>query len=299
MSWAARLYSTGAAAQPRSRAPRPRACARFAAVKPSTQTPGAGGPDRTGADRVAALFDRESGGYDDAHEGPRAPLLHARMAAVLEALGPGGGTVLDAGMGPGRLCAELDARGWQVSGVDISAQMVALAARRLPHARARLLQGSITELPFPGESFDAVTATGVLEYVTEPAAAVAELMRVLAPGGVAAVSIPNPDSLRERWTRSVLYPATRAAKRSLPGFARPAPHRKPPAIRLPVLAGMLREAGAASISVRHACVEVVPPPLDLAAPRVARRLSQGLEPPRTRAARALATQVVVAARKPR
>ena len=258
--------------------------------------------DDTGHDaraaEVAALFDTESEGYDEAHDGPRAYRLRARMSAVLEALGPGPGEVLDAGMGPGRLCAELEARGWTASGVDISERMVALAARRLPAARDRLHQASITELPFPGEHFDAVAATGVLEYLSDPAAGIAELVRVLAPGGTVVVSIPNAASVRERWTTRVFYPALRATKRALPGALRPPPSRKPPAVRAASLVKMLEAAGATSVTVRHACVQILPPPIDLVAPRLERRLSQRFESSRGRASAALATQLIMAARKP-
>ena len=250
-----------------------------------------------GAD-VAALFDAESEGYDEAHEGPRAHLLYRRIEAVLEMVGPGPGNALDAGMGPGRLCAELEARGWTASGLDISERMVELAARRLPAARERMHQGSITQLPFKDESFDAVAATGVLEYLGDPAAGIAELVRVLAPGGILVVSIPNSVSLRERWTAGVLYPALRAAKRALPRSLRPPPHRKPPPLRADAVAGMIRMAGASPEQERFACVEVLPTPLDSAMPQLARWLSRRLEPSPAPLARALATQVILAAHKP-
>ena len=66
-------------------------------------------------------------------------------------------------------------------GVDASAEMVALARERLPDARDRLAQGSVEELPFEDASFDAVAATGVLEYADVPRA-LGELARVLRPG---------------------------------------------------------------------------------------------------------------------
>ena len=249
------------------------------------------------SDRVAALFDRESQGYDDAHVGPRARLLYARMDVVLEVLGPGPGSVLDAGMGPGRLCAELEGRGWTAYGVDISERMVALAVERMPHAHERLQQGTITALPFPDGSFQAVAATGVLEYLADPAEGIRELIRVLAGGGVAVISIPNPRSLRERWTGRLLYPALRVAKRRLPCLARPAPHSKPAAASVAELLAMLRQAGGDPFAVRHTCVEVLPPPLDIAAPRLSARLAERLEAAPGRVVRGLASQVVVAARK--
>ena len=70
-----------------------------------------------------------------------------------------------------------------MSGVDLSPAMVAAARRRLPELADRLVEGPIEQLPFDTESFDAVAATGVLEYATRDLpGAVAELARVLRPG---------------------------------------------------------------------------------------------------------------------
>ena len=253
----------------------------------------------SGADDVASLFDKESEGYDSAHEGPRAHLMRARMEVVLKALGPGPGNVLDAGMGPGRLLAELARRDWTVSGVDISERMVALAAARLPDARGRLVQGSITELPFEDASFDAVAATGVIEYLDDPAAGIGELLRVLRPGGLAVVSMPNLSSVKARWTGLVWYPSVRAAKRALPALAsRPAPYAKPGLMRVPELVQTIKTAGASPVSIRHTGVTLLPAPFDLAAPGLSRRLARRLEDAPGRAAKVLAAQVVVVARKP-
>ena len=52
------------------------------------------------------------------------------------------------GMGTGRLCAVLDRRGWRVSGIDLSPEMVAAARRRLPQLAERLVEGPIEQLPF-------------------------------------------------------------------------------------------------------------------------------------------------------
>lgn len=251
-----------------------------------------------GADQVAALFDTESDCYDDAHEGPRADGLRARMAAVVDAVGPGPGDVLDAGMGPGRLLAELARLEWTVSGLDISERMVALAVARLPQARERLLKGSITELPFEDASFDAVTATGVIEYLKDPAAGVGELLRVLRPGGLVVVSMPNLSSIKARWSE-LWYPSVRAVKRSAPGLtARPAPFAKPGLMRLPDFVQLITTAGAAAVTVRHVGVKLLPPPFDLAAPVLQRRLAARLGTAPGRRGSALATQVMVTARKP-
>jgi ubiquinone/menaquinone biosynthesis C-methylase UbiE len=169
-------------------------------------------------DTAADRYDRH---YD--HRTRAGRLLRQRLAATVELLGAPAGDVLDVGMGAGRLCVELDRAGWRVSGVDLSPAMVAAARKRLPHIADRLVEGPIEDLPFADASFDAVTATGVLEYATRDLpGAVAELARVLRPGGIAVVSFPRQQSPGLRWRSKVLYPLVRAVKRVVP-FGRPAP----------------------------------------------------------------------------
>src|SRR5690242_2504292 len=139
-------------------------------------------------------------------------MLRTRMAAVLRRSGDGPGAALDAGMGPGRQWVALAARGWTVSGVDASEEMVDAARARLPEAHDRLLVAPIEALPFADDSFDLVTATGVLEYAAVPAA-LAEIARVLRPGGRAVVSYPNPRAVFGMWKTRAWYPAVRAGKR--------------------------------------------------------------------------------------
>src|SRR5262249_50103208 len=136
----------------------------------------------------------------------------ARMDATLRNVGSGPGHALDAGMGPGRLCEELGRRGWTVWGVDASASMVELARERLPNARERLVVGAIERLPFDDAMFDCVTASGVLEYADIPAA-LAELGRVLRPGGIGVVSYPHSRALYRAWKAWLYYPAVRFGRR--------------------------------------------------------------------------------------
>lgn len=249
----------------------------------------------TSAARVASLFDQESAGYDDAHEGPQGHALRTRIAAVLEAVGPGPGDALDAGMGPGRLVAELAECGWRVSGIDISASMVELARRRVPSARERLSVGSIDALPFADRSFDRVAAIGVVEYLDDPAAGLAELVRVLRPDGLLVISMPNLASLRSRWSHDVWYPAVRLAKRRMPGFRRPAPYAKSGLLGVEALAAATRAAGAEPVSIRHLVPTVLPRPLGAAAPALDRWLAARTGGESSRAARALSAQILITA----
>jgi demethylmenaquinone methyltransferase / 2-methoxy-6-polyprenyl-1,4-benzoquinol methylase len=95
-------------------------------------------------------------------------------------------TVLDVATGTGAVARELLARkGCAVVGLDQSPEMLAEARRRLP-ADVQLMEGNAESLPFPDASFDALTFTYLLRYVSDPAATLRELARVVRPGGTVA-----------------------------------------------------------------------------------------------------------------
>lgn len=243
-----------------------------------------------------SFWDSEAGGYDAAHdraEAIRNPLW-IRMNVVLRLLGPRPGSVIDCGMGPGRLLVELAQRGWSVAGVDLSGEMVELARSRLPQSVDRLRHGSIESLPFPAESFDAAVATGVLEYVEDLPRALSEVARVLCPGGIFIVGAPNTRALRTIWRHRVVYAAVRAAK-ALVRFGKPVPLTRPGLVSPSRLRSLLAAAGFEVEQVEHlvlapAALHALAPPL---APRLARRLGRNAS-----LGALLGGQLVAAARKP-
>lgn len=96
--------------------------------------------------------------------------------------------VLDCGVGTGGFSLAL-AEAWGqpvvLTAVDISPAMLAAADARLRRAEitARIVQAGVGALPFFDASFDLVIAAHVLEHLPEPVAALAEIRRVLRPGG--------------------------------------------------------------------------------------------------------------------
>jgi 2-polyprenyl-6-hydroxyphenyl methylase/3-demethylubiquinone-9 3-methyltransferase len=60
---------------------------------------------------------------------------------------------------------------------------------------------TIERLPYSAESFDGVLCSSVLEYLPEPDAALREIVRVLKPGGLVLVSVPNAASRARKWIR--------------------------------------------------------------------------------------------------
>src|ERR671934_1329841 len=125
--------------------------------------------------------------------------------------GPGD-TVLDVATGTGAVAAELiRQKGCSVVGLDQSGEMLAEARVRLG-PDVRLVEGTAERLPFEDESFDALSFTYLLRYVSDPAATLAELARVVRAGGtVAALEFAIPRGvwrpLWELYVRAVL-PAT-------------------------------------------------------------------------------------------
>jgi SAM-dependent methyltransferase len=100
--------------------------------------------------------------------------------------------ILDAGCGSGPLFAALRDRGAIVTGIDASARMLELARRRLgPDADLRVADLA-SPLLFPDGAFDDVIASLVLHYLEDWGPTLAELRRVLRPGGRLIVSVEHP-----------------------------------------------------------------------------------------------------------
>jgi SAM-dependent methyltransferase len=95
-----------------------------------------------------------------------------------------GQRVLDVGAGTGALTSELASRGVDAAAADPSPPFVAALERRLPAVDVRAAPAE--ELPWPDESFDAALAQLVLTFMNDAPTGVAEMRRVVRPGGVVA-----------------------------------------------------------------------------------------------------------------
>ncbi|NCO41281.1 MAG: hypothetical protein COZ06_15655 [Armatimonadetes bacterium CG_4_10_14_3_um_filter_66_18] len=98
------------------------------------------------------------------------------------------GRLLDVGCSLGFFLEAAREAGYDVTGVDVSRSAVAFARERL-HLDARACP--LEEAGFPAEHFDVVTLWDVLEHLPEPRAALDEAHRILRPGGLLVIRLPN------------------------------------------------------------------------------------------------------------
>lgn len=102
--------------------------------------------------------------------------------------------VLDAGCGAGGLLDAIKQRGHNVAGMDISREMLSQASRSAgnPDPKNTLfIQADLESVSFRDSSFDAVICVGVLQYLQDDKKGLQELTRILKPGGLAVITLPN------------------------------------------------------------------------------------------------------------
>ena len=113
--------------------------------------------------------------------------------AILDLAGEvAGRRILDVGCASGAVLEALHDRGATVTGIDSSAEMVRLARHRLGDGADLHLADVGSPLPCPDGAFDDVIASLVLHYLEDWTAPLAELRRVLAPGGRLIVAVNHP-----------------------------------------------------------------------------------------------------------
>jgi ubiquinone/menaquinone biosynthesis C-methylase UbiE len=124
-----------------------------------------------------------------------------------------GARLLDVGCGTGRHLLELSKYPGVLVGLDFAQEdlrvtryMFGLTRHERPVvATVHLVQGAGERMPFPDGWFDQVVCTETLEHVPDDRAVLCELMRVLRPGGVLCVSVPDEYSERLLWRLSPRY----------------------------------------------------------------------------------------------
>lgn len=190
------------------------------------------------------FYDREASYWDSVYkEGEEALSIyavhyrqrHKLVMGMIEALRmPADSRVLDAGCGPGAYLNPLLRMGFEVAAIDQSAKMIETAeANCAPEDRERvtLKVSGADQIPFPDRMFDLVTNIAVLMYVPDDRRVVAELFRVVKPGGALIITVDNRRDLADmvdlpgRMRRAIQRSRPRPAEP--PSSVRSAPEIKP------------------------------------------------------------------------
>ncbi len=149
----------------------------------------------------------------------------------------GGARVIDVGCGDGRHIVEAAGRGCYAVGVDYDAVELRKARARAGEHRVDFIVGDATRLPFRDTAFDAVICTETLEHLPDDGAAIAEIARLLTPGGTLLGAVPS------HFTEMVYWRLSRGYSRTPGGHVR--------IYRPRAMAGLLRGAGMQIDDVRY------------------------------------------------
>jgi demethylmenaquinone methyltransferase/2-methoxy-6-polyprenyl-1,4-benzoquinol methylase len=217
------------------------------------------GPDedpRERTRRIQQMFGRIVPKYDRLNRLMSLGMDVRWRRAAADAAAPAGAHVLDIGTGTGDMARELAARGAaSIVGADVSLVMLCRAEMRYGDA-CRWVAADAQQLPFRDAAFDIVTNAFVLRNLPELATALAEMARVLRPGGrLVCVDMTQPPRTAFAWAYRLyfnrlmppvagLLSGDRAAYRYLPASLEGFPDADE-------LARMVESAGFAEVSIRR------------------------------------------------
>lgn len=143
---------------------------------------------------TSRLPDAESAkNYDDYYvpENINIPaFIHKRLDEIVAGFAPyrQNNRLLDLGCGTGLLMHAAARAGWEAEGVEISAAAVEYVRKQ---GYGKVFCGKLDEAAYPSDHFDVIASSEVLEHVDDPQAFVAEVMRVLRPGGLFWATTPH------------------------------------------------------------------------------------------------------------
>ena len=159
------------------------------------------------ASMSAEHWGRRARDWADLAEPSNRPLFEE----VLRRLGVGPGTaLLDVGCGSGYAAGLASELGADVTGLDITPELLEIARERVP--AARFIEAGMDALPFADRSFDVVVAFSALQFADDPRAATGEVARVVRSGGqVAAATFAEPERNESTALHLALEPLRNAA----------------------------------------------------------------------------------------
>lgn len=113
------------------------------------------------------------------------------------------GHLLDVGCGDGRFMSSMQRRGWTVEGIEPEANAAALARQR---TGATVYETLLEEVPVPPEACQMVSLLHVLEHVPDPRDTLTRAYRLLSPGGMLLLALPNAGSWESSIFGTCWYP---------------------------------------------------------------------------------------------
>jgi len=131
---------------------------------------------------------------------------HKLMAKQLVEKIPAHGKVLEIAPGPGYFCIELAKLGdYQITGLDISKSFVEIARRNAAEKGLKIdfREGNASAMPFEDHTFDFTFCQAAFKNFSEPVKAIAEMYRVLRPGGVSVIADLRRDASAKEIDREV------------------------------------------------------------------------------------------------
>ena len=139
-----------------------------------------------------------------------------RLRIIREMAGPCDGLdLLEVGSGGGHILRQFPRA--RITALDVSNVYLDLARANLAGYDARFVKGEVDKLGLPEASFDRIICSEVLEHTVDPEAILATLARLLRPGGVAVITIPNDPAIArwKRWIRRTPRKDTRPRLRTV------------------------------------------------------------------------------------
>ncbi|MEI6123837.1 MAG: methyltransferase domain-containing protein [Bacteroidota bacterium] len=129
--------------------------------------------------------------------------LQTRMAQINQHIGCQKGRFLDMGCGEGFMLQEAASNGFEPHGLDIANNLTPELTEKY-----NFINGSVFDAHFPDDYFSVVYMDSVLEHVPKPVQTINELKRILKPGGILLVVVPNEDSLMNsiaKWLYTITF----------------------------------------------------------------------------------------------
>ena len=149
------------------------------------------------ATNQGAFFDSEAEHWSERYaRDPRFARRFEKIGQLLDTVLPKlPGRALDAGCGTGIFSWELARRGWRVTAIDASPEMIAKAHAASPNESVEFTLNSLESFSSLPNTFDLILCLSALEYIEDDDVVLDNFSRMLKPGGVLLVSVPNRKGL--------------------------------------------------------------------------------------------------------